>query len=46
MVGRATEPKLHRMGIYTIGDLAKSNKALIESQLKNMVQPYGILPMV
>lgn len=34
MVGRATEPKLHRMGIYTIGDLAKSNKALIESQLK------------
>lgn len=34
MVGRATKPKLHRMGIYTIGDLAKSNRLLIESQLK------------
>jgi len=34
MVGRATEPKLHRMGIYTIGDLARADRHLVEFQLK------------
>lgn len=34
MVGRATKPKLIKMGIQTIGDLAQSSLPLIQSQLK------------
>ena len=33
LVGRATELKLQKMGIYTIGDLAKTNQALIKRKL-------------
>jgi len=35
MVGRATAPKLHKLGIFTIGDLAKSDKNLIKYKLKS-----------
>ena len=35
MVGRATAPKLHRMGIYTIGDLAQADPILLEKRLKS-----------
>lgn len=33
-VGRATADKLQRMGIYTIGDLAKMSPAVLEKHLK------------
>jgi DNA polymerase-4 len=39
MVGRATAPKLHRLGIYTIGDLARADPALLKKRLKS----HGIL---
>lgn len=39
MVGRATTSKLHRMGIYTIGELAKCNPDLLKQNLKS----YGTL---
>lgn len=39
MVGRATAPKLHKMGIYTIGDLAKADPELLKYQLKS----HGLL---
>ncbi|NLJ33456.1 MAG: DNA polymerase IV [Firmicutes bacterium] len=35
MVGRATVPKLHRIGIYTIGDLAHSDPKLLKKRLKS-----------
>ncbi len=35
MVGRATIPKLHRMGIYTIGDLANANLDYLKYTLKS-----------
>lgn len=35
MVGRATTPKLHRLGIYTIGDLANFDLNLIKHKLKS-----------
>lgn len=35
MVGRKTLPKLNQLGIYTIGDLAKSNLASIKYHLKS-----------
>lgn len=35
MVGRATSPKLRRMGIHTIGDLAKMDHQLIKAMLKS-----------
>lgn len=35
MVGRATVPKLHKLSIYTIGDLAKYNVKHIEYTLKS-----------
>lgn len=35
MVGRATTPKLNSIGIKTIGDLAKCDVKLLESQLKS-----------
>ncbi len=35
MVGRKTEPKLNRIGIYTIGDLANSDYNLISLNLKS-----------
>lgn len=35
MVGRATAPKLHKMGIYSIGDLATSDINLIRYKLKS-----------
>ncbi|WP_148133958.1 DNA polymerase Y family protein [Candidatus Formimonas warabiya] len=35
MVGRATAPKLHALGIHTIGDLAKCDVQLLESKLKS-----------
>lgn len=34
MVGRQTVPKLHQLGIYTIGDLAKSDRDFIRFKLK------------
>lgn len=34
MVGRATKPKLNRMGIYTIGELANADRDLIQYRLK------------
>jgi len=34
MVGRKTKPKLNRLGIYTIGDLANSDCKLISTMLK------------
>lgn len=39
MVGSRTTPKLHSLGIYTIGDLANSDKDIIYSHLKS----HGIL---
>ncbi len=35
MVGRATAPKLNQMGIYTIGDLAKTNIDLLKYKFKS-----------
>ena len=35
MVGRRTQPKLNRLGIYTIGDLANSDFNLISTLLKS-----------
>lgn len=35
MVGRATAPKLKKIGIFTIGDLAMTDLNLIKHQLKN-----------
>lgn len=35
MVGRATAPKLHKIGIYTIGDLAKADINLLRYKLKS-----------
>lgn len=43
-VGRATTAKLHRLGIYTIGDLAKADDGLIKAHLKlpgQTVQGYA-----
>lgn len=39
MVGRATAPKLHRMGIHTIGDLAKCDIEVLKYKFKS----WGIL---
>ncbi|WP_105614558.1 DNA polymerase Y family protein [Vallitalea okinawensis] len=39
MVGRATTSKLFKLGIYTIGDLAKSDKDLLYAHLKS----HGLL---
>ncbi len=39
MVGRATAPKLHAMGIRTIGDLAKTDPKRLEFKLKS----HGLL---
>ncbi len=38
MVGRKTSPRLHKMGIYTIGDLAKYPVALLTKEFKS----YGL----
>jgi DNA polymerase-4 len=35
LVGRATAPKLHRLGIYTIGDLARSDIEILKYKLKS-----------
>jgi len=35
MVGRRTKPKLNKLGIYTIGDLANADYKLISSMLKS-----------
>jgi len=35
MVGRATAPKLHQMGIYTIRDLAKTDPELLKHKFKS-----------
>lgn len=35
MVGRATAPKLHKLNIYTIGDLARYDPAIIRSRLNS-----------
>ena len=35
MVGRATTPKLHRIGIYTIGDLANTDLDYLKYSLKS-----------
>lgn len=43
-VGRATAAKLHRLGIYTIGDLARADDDLIRAHLKlpgQIVQGYA-----
>lgn len=34
-VGKATAAKLHTLGIHTIGELAKSNRAMLHSHLKS-----------
>lgn len=39
MVGRASEKKLHNIGIHTIGDLAKADRILLKSLLKS----HGLL---
>jgi DNA polymerase IV len=39
MVGRATLPKLHKLNIYTIGDLAKHDPNVLKSILKS----HGLL---
>lgn len=39
MVGRSTEHKLHRLGIYTIGDLAKADPEVLKYHLKS----HGLL---
>ncbi len=39
MVGRATAPKLHRLNIHTIGDLAVYDLKLLKAQLKS----HGVL---
>ncbi len=39
MVGRATAPKLHKLNIYTIGDLARYDKEVLTLRLKS----FGIL---
>lgn len=44
MVGRRTKPKLNRLGIYTIGDLANADYKLISSMLKShgrMIYAYA-----
>lgn len=33
-VGKSTEKRLHNLGIYTIGDLAKTDRSIIEKNLK------------
>lgn len=38
MVGRATAPKLHQMGIYTIGQLAAADIELLKYKLKSFGQ--------
>ena len=35
MVGRRTSPRLHKMGIHTIGDLAKYPQPLLEKEFKS-----------
>ncbi len=35
-VGKSTSARLHMLGIHTIGDLAKSDRALLHSHLKSM----------
>ncbi len=43
-VGRATTAKLHKLGIYTIGDLAKADDKVIKAHLKTtglVVQGYA-----
>lgn len=39
MVGRATAPKLHRLNIYTIGDLARYDLKILKHRLKS----FGIM---
>jgi len=39
MVGKATAPKLHKLNIYTIGDLARYDPEIIKSHLKS----FGIM---
>ena len=39
MVGRATERKLHRLGIETVGELAKADRIVLKAQLKS----HGLL---
>ncbi len=44
MVGRATAPKLHRLNIFTIGDLAKADPELLKYSLKSwgkLIQDYA-----
>ena len=43
-VGKATAVKLHRLGIYTIGELAQADEGMIEAHLKTpgkMIQGYA-----
>ncbi len=35
MVGRATKAKLHKLGIYTIGELAKTDRNLLYSHMRS-----------
>ncbi len=37
-VGRSTTEKLHKLGIYTIGELAKADEGTIKAHLKSMGQ--------
>lgn len=44
MVGRATAPKLYRLNIFTIGDLAKADPELLKYSLKSwgkLIQDYA-----